>query len=240
MLEVQNLNVFRGRTHVLHDVGLRVGRGEIVALIGANGAGKTTTLQTISGLLKAKSGSIAYSPEEGGKALDLTRTGAEEIVRAGVCHCPEGRGVFSGLSVRENLLLGAYLRRDREGIKKDLKMVCDLFPILRQRFRGQAGKLSGGEQMMLAIARALMGRPRLLILDEPSLGLAPLVVDTIFELLARINREGVTILLVEQNAVVALELAHRAYVLENGAVVMSGPSRELLGNSDIRKAYLGG
>ncbi|MCM0756032.1 ABC transporter ATP-binding protein [Desulfovibrio aminophilus] len=240
MLTVRHLDVFRGRTHVLRDVDLEVGRGEIVALIGANGAGKTTTLRTISGLLPARNGEISFAPRAGGEVLDLTRAPAEAIVAAGVCHCPEGRGVFARLSVHENLLMGAYLRDDGADIRRDMEQVCEMFPILAARRNQAAGNLSGGEQMMLAIGRALMGRPRLLILDEPSLGLAPLVVEAIFQLLARINREGVTILLVEQNAVVALELAHRAYVLENGRVVMSGESAALAGDDNIRKAYLGG
>ncbi|MES9994596.1 ATP-binding cassette domain-containing protein [Desulfovibrio aminophilus] len=240
MLTIRHLDVFRGRTHVLRDVSLEIGRGEIVALIGANGAGKTTTLRTVSGLLPARNGEISFAPREGGEVLDLTRTPAEAIVAAGVCHCPEGRGVFSRLSVHENLLMGAYLRDDRQDIRRDMEQVCAMFPILAARRNQPAGNLSGGEQMMLAIGRALMGRPRLLILDEPSLGLAPLVVEAIFQHLARINREGVTILLVEQNAVVALELAHRAYVLENGRVVMSGESAALAGDDNIRKAYLGG
>jgi branched-chain amino acid transport system ATP-binding protein len=240
MLTVDQLNVFRGRTHVLRDVSLNVEHGEIVALIGANGAGKTTTLQTISGLLPAKSGRITFTSEANSEDLDLTRTPAEAIVAAGLCHCPEGRGVFARLSVHENLLMGAYLRRNKREIEQDLEQVHEMFPILASRRSQSAGSLSGGEQMMLAIGRALMGRPKLLILDEPSLGLAPLVVETIFDLLERINREGVTILLVEQNAVLALELAHRAFVLENGRVVMCGQSAALIGDDNIRKAYLGG
>jgi branched-chain amino acid transport system ATP-binding protein len=240
MLTVDQLNVFRGRTHVLRDVSLNVEHGEIVALIGANGAGKTTTLQTISGLLPAKSGRITFTSKANSEDLDLTRTPAEAIVAAGLCHCPEGRGVFARLSVYENLLMGAYLRRNKREIEQDLEQVHEMFPILASRRSQSAGSLSGGEQMMLAIGRALMGRPKLLILDEPSLGLAPLVVEAIFDLLERINREGVTILLVEQNAVLALELAHRAFVLENGRVVMCGQSAALIGDDNIRKAYLGG
>lgn len=240
MLTVEHIDVFRGKTHVLRDVSLRVERAEIVALIGANGAGKTTTLQTISGLLPVRKGRISFVPAKGSHTLELTRTPTEAIVAAGLCHCPEGRGVFARLSVYENLLMGAYLRRDKREIERDMDHVHAMFPILASRRNQSAGSLSGGEQMMLAIGRALMGRPKLLILDEPSLGLAPLVVETIFDLLARINRAGTTILLVEQNAVLALELAHRAYVLENGRVVMCGQSAALNGDDTIRKAYLGG
>lgn len=240
MLTVEHIDVFRGKTHVLRDVSLSVEREEIVALIGANGAGKTSTLQTISGLLPVRKGRITFVPAIGSHTLELTRTPAEAIVAAGLCHCPEGRGVFARLSVYENLLMGAYLRRDKREIERDVDQVHAMFPILASRRNQSAGSLSGGEQMMLAIGRALMGRPKLLILDEPSLGLAPLVVETIFDLLARINREGTTILLVEQNAVLALELAHRVYVLENGRVVMCGQSTALIGDDTIRKAYLGG
>lgn len=240
MLKICGLNVMRGRNiHVLHDVSMHVAEGEIVALLGANGAGKTTTLHAISGLLPARSGSIELSLP-GRAPLELTSVPAESIVAAGVCHCPEGRGVFARMSVRENLLMGAFLRRDHKGIKKDLDQVCELFPILEDRRAQPAGTLSGGEQMMLAIGRALMGRPRLLILDEPSLGLAPIIVENIFKLLGRINSEGVTILLVEQNAMAALKISNRGYVLANGRVVMGGPSRELLMNEDVKKAYLGG
>lgn len=240
MLRVDQVDVFRGSTHVLHAVSLEVRHGEIVALIGGNGAGKTTTLRAISGLLRPRAGSIAYRAEPGGPALALGGMAAEAIVAAGLCHCPEGRGIFSGLSVRENLLMGAYLRGDKAGIREDLERVHDMYPILADRERQLAGTLSGGEQMMLAVGRALMSRPRLLMLDEPSLGLAPLVVESIFELLGRINAQGVTILLVEQNAVMALELAHRAYVLETGRVAMSGTGAELARDDNVRKAYLGG
>jgi branched-chain amino acid transport system ATP-binding protein len=239
MLRLEKLEVYRGRTHVLKGISLEVGRGEIVALIGANGAGKTTTLRTISGLLRPKSGRILYRPEPG---LEVTadHLSAEEIVRRGICHCPEGRGVFGGLTVKENLMVGAYLRRDKEGIREDYKRVCVLFPILEQRRSQAAGSLSGGEQAMLAIGRALMSRPKLMILDEPSLGLAPLIVNRIFELLAEINAQGVTVLLVEQNAVMALDLSHRTYVLETGRVTISGPSREIACDEAVRRAYLGG
>ncbi len=239
MLRIENLEVYRGRTYVLKGISLEVGRGEIVALIGANGAGKTTTLKTISGLLRPHRGQIAYRTETD-QELALDRLPAEEIVRQGISHCPEGRGVFAGLTVRENLVAGAYLRRDKQGLREDFQRVCELFPILEQRASQTAGSLSGGEQAMLAIGRALMARPRLLILDEPSLGLAPLIVARIFALLAEINARGVTILLVEQNAVTALDLSHRAYVLETGRVTLSGASSVIACDEAVRRAYLGG
>lgn len=239
MLRIENLEVYRGRTHVLKGISLEIGRGEIVALIGANGAGKTTTLKTISGLLRPHRGRIAYRTETD-QELALDRLRAEEIVRQGVSHCPEGRGVFAGLTVRENLVAGAYLRRDKQGIREDFQQVCELFPILEQRASQTAGSLSGGEQAMLAIARALMARPRLLIMDEPSLGLAPLIVARIFALLAEINARGVTLLLVEQNAVMALDLSHRTYVLETGRVTLSGASSAMACDEAVRRAYLGG
>ncbi len=239
MLKLENLNVCRGKIHVLHDICMEVGRGEIVALIGANGAGKTTTLHAISGLLPVKSGTITLESEDG-RPLELTRTPAEGIVAAGVCHCPEGRGVFARLSVHENLLMGAFLRRDNKNIRRDMEQICTMFPILATRQKQMAGTLSGGEQMMLAIGRALMGKPRLLILDEPSLGLAPIIVEKIFELITNINNDGVTILLVEQNAMAALKIANRGYVLANGRVIMAGSSQALLADDDVRKAYLGG
>lgn len=240
MLELNDINVFRGNTHVLHGVSLEVGKGEIVALIGANGAGKTTTLRAISGLLPAKKGTISYRPETDGEPIDIQKMSAEAIVATGLCHCPEGRGIFGGLSVTENLTMGAYLRNDKQGIQEDLKNIHDMFPILADRAGQIAGTLSGGEQMMLALGRSLMSRPKLLMLDEPSLGLAPLIVEMIFEMLADINKQGVTVLLVEQNAVMALELAHRAYVLENGVVTMSGTGTDLANDDNVRKAYLGG
>lgn len=239
MLRIENLEVYRGRTYVLKGISLEVGRGEIVALIGANGAGKTTTLKTISALLHPHRGRIAYRTETD-QELALDRLPAEEIVRQGVSHCPEGRGVFAGLTVRENLVAGAYLRRDKPGIREDFQRVYELFPILEQRASQTAGSLSGGEQAMLAIGRALMARPRLLILDEPSLGLAPLIVARIFALLAEINARGVTILLVEQNAIMALDLSHRTYVLETGRVTLSGASSAIACDEAVRRAYLGG
>jgi branched-chain amino acid transport system ATP-binding protein len=239
MLRIENLEVYRGRTYVLKGIDLEVGRGEIVALIGANGAGKTTTLKTISGLIRPHRGRIVYR-READQEIPLDRMPAEEIVRQGVSHCPEGRGVFAGLTVMENLVAGAYLRRDKQGIREDFQKVCTLFPILEQRSSQTAGSLSGGEQAMLAIGRALMARPRLLILDEPSLGLAPLIVARIFSLLAEINSQGMTLLLVEQNAVMALDLSHRAYVLETGRVTLSGASSAIACDEAVRRAYLGG
>ncbi|MBA7699267.1 High-affinity branched-chain amino acid transport ATP-binding protein LivF [subsurface metagenome] len=239
MLEVRDSHAYIGQTHVLKGVSLEVRHGEIVALIGANGAGKTTTLSTISGLTRSRRGKILFRPDPDGTQRDITRAPAEEIVGMGISHCPEGRQVFSDLSVWENLLIGAYLRKDRQAIQSDLRWVCELFPILGDRRRQSAGSLSGGEQMMLAIGRALMSRPRLLLLDEPSLGLAPILVEVIFEMLEQINAQGTTILLVEQNARMALELAQRAYVMETGRVTLSGTGRELAENEEVRKAYLG-
>lgn len=239
MLKIEDIFVNRGRTSVLKGISIEIGKGEIVALIGANGAGKTTTLRTISGLLRPKSGCIRFSPSPEG-AVDLTRESVEGIVRLGISHCPEGRQVFSSLTVRENLSLGAFCRTDREGVEMDLRSVFDLFPVLFER-RGQAaGNLSGGEQMMLALGRALMARPKMLLLDEPSLGLAPLIVGTIFRKIWDLNGKGMTVLLVEQNAAMALELANRAYVLEIGCVRLSGTGKELARNAEVRQAYLGG
>jgi branched-chain amino acid transport system ATP-binding protein len=239
VLRVDGIHVYRGRTHVLKGISLDVARGEIVALIGANGAGKTTLLKTLSGLLRPKQGRIRYRAQADGREADLTQIPAEDIVGLGISHCPEGRGVFAQLTVRENLLIGAYLRRDRQGIEDDHRHMCELFPILGERAGQAAGSLSGGEQEMLALGRALMSRPRLLILDEPSLGLGPIVVADLFRVLKEVNRQGVTLLLVEQNAVAALNLSHRAYVLETGRVALSGSSCELLNDSNVRRAYLG-
>ena len=224
---------------MLKGISLQVGRGEIVALIGANGAGKTTLLRTLSGLLRPRQGAIRYQADAGGRETDLTQIPAEEIVGLGLSHCPEGRGVFAQLSVRENLVIGAYRRSDRQGIEDDYRRICEIFPILGERAGQAAGSLSGGEQEMLALGRALMSRPRLLILDEPSLGLGPIIVAELFKVLEEINRQGVTLLLVEQNAVAALDLSHRAYVLETGRVALSGSSCELLNDSNVRRAYLG-
>ncbi|WP_022664278.1 ABC transporter ATP-binding protein [Desulfospira joergensenii] len=239
MLSVENIDVYRGKTHVLRKLSLSVDQGEIVALVGANGAGKTTTLRTVSGLLHPARGRIDYTPEKGKEPLEITGMAPEQIVQAGISHCPEGRGIFSQLSVKENLLIGAYLRSDK-GIQKDLDMVFDMFPILEKRENQAGGVLSGGEQMMLALGRALMSRPRLLILDEPSLGLAPLAIEIIFNMIQTINAQGVTILIVEQNAVMALELSSRAYVIETGRVLLSGSSRDLACDPGVQKAFLGG
>ena len=240
MLRIDDIRVYRDRTYVLQGISLNVGHGEIVALIGANGAGKTSMLRTISGLLRPKSGRILYKPHGTGEEIDISRVSAEQIVALGISHCPEGRGIFSRLSVGENLMIGAYLRKNKQEILKDYRRICGIFPILGERARQTAGSLSGGEQEMLAVGRALMSRPRLLILDEPSLGLGPIIIENLFEVLHDINAEGVTILLVEQNAVMALDYSHRAYVLENGRVTLSGPSTELAQDEKVRSAYLGG
>ncbi len=234
MLEIKDLNVHFGVIHALKGISLTVGDGEIVTLIGANGAGKTTTLRTVSGLKKPTSGSILLD----GK--DITHTSPRDRVKMGMSQVPEGRRVFPGMTVLENLELGAYLRRDRTGIAKDLKMVYERFPRLADRKRQAAGTLSGGEQQMLAMGRALMSRPKILFLDEPSMGLAPLLVQEIFDIIQDINKSGTTILLVEQNASMALQVANRAYVMETGSIVLSGTGEELSRSDDIKKAYLGG
>ncbi len=233
LLELQNVDVHYGAIHALRGVSFRVSKGEIVTLIGANGAGKTTTLRAVSGMLRPSGGHIQYEnvPIDGLKP--------HRLVARGLCHAPEGRGIFPNLTVLENLELGAFLRRDADGIAQDMERGFKLFPILRERATQMAGTLSGGEQQMLAIARALMARPRLLLLDEPSLGLAPTVVETIFNIIQEINKQGVTILLVEQNAHLALGIAHHGYVLETGVVVQSGTGTELLRSPEVRKAYLG-
>jgi branched-chain amino acid transport system ATP-binding protein len=233
LLAVRDLVVHYGVIQALSGISLEVPAGRIVALIGANGAGKSTTLRAISGLLRPTSGSVEL---EGRRLAGLA---SNEIVALGVAQAPEGRGIFLNLTVRENLDLGAYLRRDREGIDADREKAFTLFPILKERGGQVAGTLSGGEQQMLAVARALMSRPRLLLLDEPSLGLAPQVVDRIFQVIQEINEAGVSLLLVEQNANMALQVAHHAYVLETGAIVMAGSGQELLKSPDVRKAYLG-
>lgn len=234
MLQVNNIDVYYGNIHALKDVSLEVNKGEIVTLIGANGAGKTTLLKTLSGLLKPKHGTITYNKQQiGGKP-------AQVIVKNGIIHVPEGRRVFANMSVEENLDLGAYLRKDREGIKKDLNHVFEMFPILKERRKQLAGTLSGGEQQMLAIGRAIMSKPKLLLLDEPSMGLAPLIVQQIFEIIQSINKEGTTILLVEQNAHMALSIADRAYVIETGRIVLSGEAKELQESEQVKAAYLGG
>jgi branched-chain amino acid transport system ATP-binding protein len=232
VLVVEDLHVYYGEIHALKGVSLTVGAGEIVAVLGPNGAGKTTTVKTISGLLAPRRGSVTLED------LPITGHPAHEIVYKGIAHVPEGRKIFNRLTVTENLGMGAYSRSDRE-IAEDMERVFALFPRLKERHVQVAGTLSGGEQQMLAIGRALMARPRLLLLDEPSMGLAPIVVEQIFETIVDINRRGTTILLVEQNAAMALGIAHRGYVLETGAVALTGTAAELAGNVDVRRAYLG-
>lgn len=233
LLEVTDLSVSYGAVRALHGVSLHLNAGEVVALLGANGAGKSTTLRTISGLLRPTSGQVRYA------GASLLGQGPAAIVARGVAHCPEGRRVFGGLSVLENLRLGASVRRDRENVPGDQQRMQDLFPILRERAHQAAGTLSGGEQQMLALARALMARPKLLLLDEPSLGVAPLVVRSIFAALRELKASGVSILLVEQNARAALALADRAYVLRSGQVALSGGARELQESEELTQAYLG-
>jgi branched-chain amino acid transport system ATP-binding protein len=234
MLKIEDIDVYYGIIHALKGVSLEINQGEIVTLIGANGAGKSTLLKTISGLLKPKRGDILF----GGQSI--SGKVAQSIVKQGLSHVPEGRRVFSNMTVEENLELGAYLRKDKKGIREDFEKVFDLFPRLLERRKQLAGTLSGGEQQMLAMGRALMARPRLLLLDEPSMGLAPLLVKTIFRIIEEINKSGTTILLVEQNANMALSIADRAYVIETGKIVISGTSEELNESDQIRMAYLGG
>jgi len=223
-----------GPVEALRGVDLEVRAGELVCLLGANGAGKSSTLRAISGLLQPTAGRILFE--------DRALTGAEPaaVLAAGIAHCPEGRRVFPHLTVEENLAMGAYVRRDREGIAQDLERVCAHFPILGERRRQAAGTLSGGEQQMLAIGRALMARPRLILFDEPSLGLAPTVVETTFAIIADIRRQGTTVLMVEQNAYLTLQMADRGYVMETGRIVLSGPARDLMADASVRRAYLGG
>ena len=234
MLKIENLDVYYGAIHALKGISLELNEGEIVTLIGANGAGKTTTLQTISGLIRPKNGSITFQGQE------LTQRPAQEIVKMGISQVPEGRRVFANLTVLENLEMGAYLRKDKEGIKATLEKVYARFPRLRERKKQLAGTLSGGEQQMLAMGRALMSKPTLLLLDEPSMGLAPILVQEIFSIIQEINKAGTTILLVEQNAHMALSIAHRAYILETGRIVASGDAKELAESEQVKKAYLGG
>jgi len=233
LLKLDKIDLFYNGIHALKDLTLDVNEGEIVTLIGANGAGKTSTLRAISGLESYKSGNIFYNGE------NLKKIPPNKIVSLGLSHVPEGRKIFSNLTVYENLLLGAYLRKDKKQIKLDLENVFLKFPRLKERKKQQAGTLSGGEQQMLAIGRALMNNPKMLILDEPSMGLAPLVVKEIFSIIKDINSSGTTILLVEQNANMALSIANRAYVLENGKITLSGNAEEISNNDDVRKAYLG-
>ena len=234
MLRVEDINVYYGAIHAIKGISLEVNDGEIVALIGSNGAGKSTTLRTISGLMKPKTGRIMYDGE------DITGVPAHKIVGKGLCQVPEGRHVFANMTVMENLELGAYLRTDKEGIAKDMEMVFEKFPRLLERKNQLSGTLSGGEQQMLAMARALMSRPKLLLLDEPSMGLAPLLIKEIFNIIKEINAGGTTVLLVEQNANMALSIADKAYVLETGRITLSGTAAELASSEEVRKAYLGG
>ncbi|MEO4055309.1 ABC transporter ATP-binding protein [Solibacillus sp. CAU 1738] len=234
MLKVNDIDVYYGHIQVLKGISLEVNEGEIVTLIGANGAGKSTLLKTLSGLLKPKKGSIEYL------GSNIDGKAAQSIVKAGISHVPEGRRVFANMSAEENLQLGAYLRKDHDGIKKDMEHVYELFPRLFERRKQQSGTLSGGEQQMLAMGRALMAKPKLLLMDEPSMGLAPLMVKNIFNIIEMVNKEGATVLLVEQNANMALSVAHRAYVLETGKIVLSGTAKELQERDEVKAAYLGG
>ena len=234
MLEIDNINVYYGAIHAIKGISLTVSEGEIVTLIGANGAGKSTTLRTISGLLTPKGGGIKFLGET------ISGIPAQDIVRAGISQVPEGRRIFANMTVMENLELGAYIRSDKAGIEQDYQMVFERFPRLAERKTQQAGTLSGGEQQMLAMGRALMSRPKLLLLDEPSMGLAPLLIREIFNIIVDINKAGTTVLLVEQNANMALSIANRAYVLETGRITLSGDAQELAASEDIRRAYLGG
>ncbi|MBE8954534.1 MAG: ABC transporter ATP-binding protein [Quinella sp. 2Q5] len=234
MLNVNDINVYYGAIHAIKGISLTVDEGEIVTLIGANGAGKSTTLRTISGLLKPKTGTINFLGKE------IAGMPAHKIVREGISQVPEGRRIFAEMTVQENLELGAFTRTDKDEIQSDFKMVFGRFPRLEERRLQQAGTLSGGEQQMLAMGRALMSRPKLLLLDEPSMGLAPLLIREIFNIIVDINKTGTTVLLVEQNANMALSIANRAYVLETGRITISGDAKELASSENIRKAYLGG
>lgn len=234
MLEIKDLHVHYGVIEALKGISLEVNEGEIVALIGANGAGKTTMMQSISGIVKKSGGEINFLNES------IMKANPKHIVEMGLTQVPEGRRIFTGMSVYENLMMGAFLRKDKDGIKYDYEKVCEQFPILKERMNQDASTLSGGEQQMLAMGRALMAKPKLLLLDEPSMGLAPILVKEIFNIIEEINKSGTTVLLVEQNAKMALSIAHRAYVLETGKVVMSGTGEELAKSPDVQKAYLGG
>ncbi len=233
LLELRNIDVYYGRVQALRDISMTVGDGEIVALIGSNGAGKTTTLRTVSGLVRPARGEVILD------GIAIHTQGAEKIARLGVGHSPEGRRLFSRMTVRENLEMGAYARRDQDQLRVDYERVYTLFPRLRERQGQLAGSLSGGEQQMVAIGRALMAKPRVLLLDEPSLGLAPILVDAIFEVIREINASGTTVLLIEQNARLALAVARRGYVLETGSIAMEGPAQELADSPEVRRAYLG-
>jgi len=233
MLKINGINTFYGNIHALHDVSLHIDEGEIVTLIGANGAGKSTTLMSICGGTPPRSGEITFE----GKAIHQMKM--DQIVRLGISQVPEGRLIFPDLTVMENLELGAFLRNDKDAIKRDMEYAFHLFPILEERQKQTGGTLSGGEQQMLAISRALMARPRLLLLDEPSLGLAPIIIQQIFEIIQKVNASGTTVFLVEQNANQALKIAHRGYVMETGHITMEDDAATLLANEDVKKAYLG-
>jgi branched-chain amino acid transport system ATP-binding protein len=233
LLELENVTLLYGRIQALHGISMTVGQGEIVALIGANGAGKSTTMRAISGLRPIAQGSIRFDGQ------DITRLRADLRVVRGVSQSPEGRGIFPGMTVRENLEMGAYTRRNRSEIDEDMQRAFTLFPRLKEREKQAGGTLSGGEQQMLAVGRALMSRPKLLLLDEPSMGLAPILIQQIFDIIVEINQQGTTVLLVEQNAQQALSRAHRAYVLETGRIVKEGTGAELLNDSSVKDAYLG-
>jgi len=233
LLEVDNLDVYYGAIHALQGVSFNVEEGEIVTLIGANGAGKSTTLRTISGLLQPRTGSIKFRGKE------ITTTPAEQIVRLGISQVPEGRKIFAPLTVRENLMMGAYTRCDKNEIEQSMQQVFSSFPRLKERIDQLGGTLSGGEQQMLATGRGLMSKPSLLLLDEPSMGLSPILVEEIFRIIQEINKQGTTILLVEQNALMALSISHRAYVLETGRIVLSGDARKVAENPQVKSAYLG-
>ncbi len=234
MLEVKDLNVYYGAIHAIKDISFEVNEGEIITLIGANGAGKTTTLHAVSGLLKPKSGSIHFCGKE------ITHTDAYKIPKLGLAQVPEGRRVFANMTVMENLEMGAYIRSSKENLNEEYERIFQRLPRLKERRKQAAGTLSGGEQQMLAIGRALMSKPKMLLLDEPSMGLSPILVQEIFSIIQDVNKSGVTVLLVEQNAKMALNIANRAYVLETGQVVMKGDAKELSNNEQVRKAYLGG
>ena len=233
MLELRQVNTYYGKIQALQDVSIRVDDGEIVTLIGANGAGKSTTLMTVCGILHPRSGEIVWN------GAPIHQLPPHDIVKLGISQVPEGRLIFPELTVRENLDLGAFLRSDRDGIASDMDYVFELFPILKERISQQGGTLSGGEQQMLAVARALMARPKLLLLDEPSLGLAPIIIQQIFSIIQKVNADGTTVFLVEQNANQALRIAHRGYVMENGRIAMEGRAADLLASEEVRKAYLG-
>ncbi len=234
MLELRGINTYYGNIQALRDVNIKINTGEIITLIGANGAGKTTTLMSVSGVVPPRSGEVLF------EGNPIQGTNADKIVKMGICQVPEGRLIFPELTVMENLDMGAFLRNDTAGVKEDIEHVFSLFPILKERRKQDGGTLSGGEQQMLAISRALMARPRLLLLDEPSLGLAPLIIRQIFEIIKKINEESnTTVFLVEQNANLALKIAHRGYVMENGEIILADTSDKLLANEDVKKAYLG-